>query len=128
MAHILIVDDDADIRQSMRIILEEIGGHTVVEAEDGSAGLDVLRASNVRLIVVLDRLMPGLDGFDVLQAVVAEKELATRHAYILATGSHKDPHELLQGAPLAVTIMSKPFGLDDLLAVVSRAAAALDGE
>lgn len=128
MAHVLIVDDDADIRQSMRATLEQIGGHTVLEAEDGRTGLDVLRATKERLIVVLDKLMPGLDGIDVLQAVVDEKELAIRHVYILATGSHKDPHELLQGATLAVTIMPKPFDLDDLLAVVSRAAAALDGE
>src|SRR6476646_70141 len=97
MARVLIVDDDTEIRQTMRVILEEIGGHTVIEAEDGKMGLDHMRAIKERLVVVLDRLMPGLDGVDVLHAVVTEKELASRHAYILATGSHNDPHELLHG-------------------------------
>jgi CheY-like chemotaxis protein len=128
VAHVLVVDDDEFIRQSMRAILEEIAGHTVDEAADGVQGLEVLRASKARLVVILDLLMPGLDGIGVLRAVAAETELATRHAFILATVNSKDPHELLHDIPWAVMLLPKPYDLDDLLNVVSVAAEGLNNE
>lgn len=57
---VLIVDDDASIRNLFRIILE-LEGHTVLEAQDGAEGVQVA-ARNQPDIVVLDYMMPGADG------------------------------------------------------------------
>ncbi|MEW5906750.1 MAG: response regulator [Elusimicrobiota bacterium] len=65
---ILIVDDNADIRSLMRAILES-KGHTVVgEAEDGPGALKLFRESAPD-IVLLDIIMPGMSGVEVLEAI-----------------------------------------------------------
>lgn len=122
MAHVLIVDDDADIRMTMRALLEDIGGHTVLEAADGESGLERLRASEERLVVLLDLLMPGLDGIEVLQAVAADKQLATRHAYVLVSVSRRAlTEDLGPSLGLAVPVVPKPFDMDVLLDAVAEA-------
>ena len=122
MAHVLIVDDDADIRLSMRSLLEDIGGHTVIEAADGLAALEVLRSSEQGLVVLLDLLMPGLDGIGVLQAVAADEQLAIRHAYVLVTVSRRATSETFPATlAFAVPVVSKPFDIDKLLDTVADA-------
>ncbi len=122
MAHVLIVDDDADIRVSMRAMLEGIGGHTVLEATDGVSGLEQLRASETPLVVLLDLLMPRLDGIGLLQEVAADESLATRHAYVLVTVSRRARlPEFRNGLALAVPIVPKPFDMDVLLSLVTDA-------
>jgi len=67
---VLVVDDDADIAALMRDFLEA-DGHEVVRASDGRAALAALDARPVDC-VVLDIMMPGLSGFDVLRHVRAQ--------------------------------------------------------
>jgi GAF domain-containing protein/CheY-like chemotaxis protein/anti-sigma regulatory factor (Ser/Thr protein kinase) len=59
---VLVVDDDAGVRQLLRRMLEP-AGYTVVEAENGRVALDRLRDA-VPSVVVLDLMMPEMDGFD----------------------------------------------------------------
>lgn len=128
MAHVLIVDDDADIRSSMRSILEDVGGHTALEAVDGLEALELLRSSKQRLVVLLDVLMPALDGIGVLRQVVADKDLATRHAYVLVTVSrHATSADFLSNLAMDVPVVSKPFDMDVLLATVAEAAHSIKG-
>ncbi|HMB67672.1 MAG TPA: sigma-54 dependent transcriptional regulator [bacterium] len=67
MADILIVDDEKNLRWSLRIALEE-QGHTVEEVASGEECLDVLR-SRPQDLVFLDIRLPGRDGMDVLQEI-----------------------------------------------------------
>lgn len=121
MAHVLIVDDDADIRASMRMLLEDIGGHTVLEADDGLSALDVLRSSEHRMVVLLDLLMPAMDGISVLQEVAADEALASRHAFVLVTVSRRAmTREFPASLALAVPVLPKPFDMDSLLAIVHQ--------
>lgn len=126
MAIVLVVDDDQAIREVVRLVLEQ-EGHTVREAADGPEGLRVLRAAVEPLVVLLDDLMPHLSGMEVLAEVAREPALATRHAYILMTGSAR----ILAGgttpelARLPVLIVPKPFDITDLAEKVNRAAAGL---
>ena len=69
---VLLVDDDADLRQRLRDLLEK-EGWTVDEAADGQAALTAL-ADRPPALVLLDLLMPGMDGFEFL----AEFQGATR--------------------------------------------------
>ena len=122
MAHVLIIDDDMDIRLSMRMLLEDIGGHTVLEAPDGIRGLEVLRASEEPLVVLLDLLMPGLDGIGVLQAVAADERLATRHAYVVVTVSRKATMgEFPENLGFTLQVVPKTFDMNALLDTVSQA-------
>jgi CheY-like chemotaxis protein len=59
---LLLVDDEPDIRQIARIALERIGGWTVVEACSAETAIDVVATESPFDAVVLDVMMPGLDG------------------------------------------------------------------
>ncbi|MBF0379195.1 MAG: response regulator [Desulfamplus sp.] len=71
--HILIIDDDGLSRTLMVTNLEE-NGFIVYEAEDGSQGLEMMRSNEIDL-VLLDLLMPVMDGFEVLQQMKGDKSL-----------------------------------------------------
>lgn len=66
-AKILVVDDDPDMREALQMILES-GGYTVVMAEDGEKCLSKLKEERPDLLV-LDLLMPRMDGFEVCKAL-----------------------------------------------------------
>lgn len=70
MARILVVDDAPAVTALLRTVLEG-AGHTVIEANDGAAGLDLLARSSVDL-VVLDMMMPGLDGIETVKRLRAD--------------------------------------------------------
>ncbi|MGZ3581246.1 MAG: response regulator [Ktedonobacterales bacterium] len=126
MAHVLVVDDDKGIRETLRFALED-ANHIVHEATDGIAALDTLQKSKLPMVVLLDLMMPGLDGAGVLGAVSGDRRLATQFAYILVTANSKTLPlafvNLLTN--LEVPLLSKPFDIDRLLDVVDRAAARL---
>ncbi len=66
-AKILVVDDDPDMRETLQMILES-GGYTVVLAEDGEQCLARLKEEHPDLLI-LDLLMPNMDGFEVCKAL-----------------------------------------------------------
>ena len=66
-AKILVVDDDPDMREALQMILES-GGYTVVMAEDGEQCLAKLKEGQPDLLI-LDLLMPRMDGFEVCKAL-----------------------------------------------------------
>jgi CheY-like chemotaxis protein len=78
-------------------------------------------------VVLLDLMMPGMDGYAVLETVAAEAPLARRHVYMLFSASRKTlplrVAEVLK--PLTVTTLFKPFDLDAVLAAVQKAASTL---
>jgi|SRR5690242_10482627 len=126
MAHVLIVDDDEDIRFTVRAMLEDLGEHIVSEAPDGPTALALLRSATERYVVLLDLLMPNMDGIEVLREVAKDQRLATRHAYILVTVSRRaGSEELSQSLALAVPVVPKPFSLDTLLDAVAQASSRL---
>lgn len=66
-AKILVVDDDPDMREALQMILESVG-YTVVMAEDGEKCLSKLKEEQPDLLI-LDLLMPRMDGFEVCKAL-----------------------------------------------------------
>ena len=125
MSHILIVDDDAEVRNLLHMALEE-EGHAVDEAENGQVALEKLRASSERLVVLLDYLMPGMDGLEVLHAIAQDETLASRHSYILMSAGRFFPadDEALRG--LSLQVLPKPFDLDKVFQKVRQVACALE--
>ncbi|PKN33666.1 MAG: response regulator [Deltaproteobacteria bacterium HGW-Deltaproteobacteria-19] len=71
---LLIVDDFATMRKVIRNILKQLGYENIVEAEDGSIALRVLKSQKIDL-VISDWNMPNMTGLELLKAVRADEEL-----------------------------------------------------
>ena len=126
MTRVLIVDDDEGIRESVRLAMEE-EGYEVAEASDGKAALGFLQASQGRWLVLLDQLMPVLDGTDFLREIQKNPVLFSQHAYILLTARSRISTPTLElTASLGVSVLKKPFELEHLLELVAQTAARLD--
>lgn len=119
---VLVVDDSADIRETLRLALE-CEGYRVLEAMDGQSALDLLRWSSQQLVVLLDHHMPGINGMEMLDVIARDDALAGRHAYVMLTGdSPSGTLRLVSGREeRAIPVVAKPFDLDDLLTAISRA-------
>lgn len=120
---VLIVDDDEGIRETIRFALED-SGCVVTEATDGLAALRILRSGKERMVVLVDLMMPGLDGAGLLGAVAADARLSTQYAFVLITANTRTLTlafaTLLQN--LSVPVLTKPFDIDTLLDAVAAAA------
>jgi two-component system alkaline phosphatase synthesis response regulator PhoP len=123
---VLIVDDDFDIREVTRFWLEEIG-YTVAEAWDGIMALEYLRYHLEPHVVLLDYMMPRLDGGQLLQVVAEEQGRLAAHTYLLLTASDRTVSATLQAllARLHVPWLSKPFDWGELEEMVARLATRL---
>ena len=113
MARVLIVEDNRNLAHGLRTNLE-FEGHVAEVAEDGPAGLALARNSAHDLIV-LDLMLPGLDGFRLLETIRHEG-VDTPVLVLTARGDETDKvRGLRNGADDYVT---KPFALRELLARV----------
>ncbi len=107
---VLIVDDEAQIRRALRTALTG-HGYRVDVADDGEAGLAAL-ASQVPDVLVLDLVMPGLDGFEVLRQTRTWSNLP-----IIVLSARGDERDKVQALDLgADDYLTKPFGMEELLA------------
>jgi CheY-like chemotaxis protein len=111
MARILVIDDEAPIRQNLvRFLVLE--GHEVLQAADGHLGLEAIRTQKPDFILC-DVMMPHMDGFEVLAATHADPALRGIPFVFLSASAEPEKLEaaLQQGATGYVT---KPFNLANL--------------
>lgn len=121
-ATVLIVEDNEDIRDAIRELLED-EAYAVLEASDGLSGLAVLRLSQVALVVLVDYIMPRMDGFAMLRTVAQDAQLLARHTFILLTANDDrlpDGFERLL-TTMRTPIVGKPFELQELVQTVDAA-------
>ena len=83
---VLVVDDDPDIREAMTAILEG-EGYTVSEARDGAEALALLRGGNAPCLILLDLMMPVMDGWSFRAAQLADPALAEIPVVILSAAA-----------------------------------------
>ncbi|MCB0660070.1 MAG: response regulator [Saprospiraceae bacterium] len=109
---ILIVDDEPNIVMAIKHILED-ERFTLYEANDGETALKLVKDTDPHLII-LDVMMPGMDGFAVAKSIIrSENSADTKILFLTAKGTSKDK---LQGyASGGESYMIKPFDNDDLL-------------
>jgi CheY-like chemotaxis protein len=105
MAKIAIIDDENDVIDLVRIVLEK-EGHTVVEAGDGVAGLDLIRRERPD-IAIIDVMMPVMDGYT-LNTHLLEDESTKTIPVIILTSKDK-VRSLFQMAANVVKYIPKPF-------------------
>lgn len=110
MHRILIVDDDPDVRSVLVKVLRKAGLGAVM-AENGAQALEIHRAQPADLIL-LDLMMPTMDGFEVLKALRPRDEVA-----VLILTAERQEQKRLEGFRLgADDYLVKPFGGEELLA------------
>lgn len=123
-ARILVVDDEAQIRRSLRVNLER-RGYSVETAEDGEQAIRLF-ANRRPDILILDLVMPGINGVEVVRQVRAASAVPIIVLSVLGDEQHK-VEALETGAD---DYMTKPFGTEELLArirsLLRRAAGAKD--
>jgi len=113
---ILVVDDEATIREVLRRYLERVV-FSVDEAADGYAALDIIKVNSPDLIV-LDLMLPGIDGLTLTQHLRADRQIP-----IIMLTAKGDPSDRIRGLDLgADDYMAKPFSPQE---VVSRVRAVL---
>lgn len=112
-APLLVVEDDRDLREVLAESLR-LEGYEVVEATDGADALERLRGGVDPMLVILDLVMPRMDGRQLLAAMRADPALAAIPV-VLVTGT---PPRDLKGQVDA--ILKKPVGIADLLACIRR--------
>jgi two-component system alkaline phosphatase synthesis response regulator PhoP len=112
---ILIIEDELHIAEGLKLNLS-LQGHDVSMAHNGLEGLNKFQAENPELII-LDLMMPGLDGFQVLKKVRAENERVPI-LILSAKDESRDKVKCLEGG--VDDYLSKPFNLDEFLLRVER--------
>jgi len=115
-APVLIVEDDPDLRVALsRLLADE--GYEVVTAAEGQEALDRLRAPSRPCLVLLDLMMPNIDGFEFRVRQLEDPDLAAIPVIVLSGGGNLEE----KAAPLgAAASLTKPLDFDRLLECVAR--------
>ena len=107
LKNILYVEDEADIRAVARLALEAVGGFSVTICSSGAEAVE--RAPEVRPdLILLDVMMPGMDGVDTLRALRDLPETATTPViFMTAKAQQSEIHNLRELG--ALDVIAKPF-------------------
>src|SRR5437764_4327646 len=116
MNSILVVDDEADIRKSLRGALED-EGYKIGTAESGEACLEVLKTRTYD-VILLDIWLPGIDGLETLEKI---KEQEDPPEVIIISG-HGTIETAVRATKLgAFEFLEKPLSLERMLIVIKNA-------
>ncbi len=115
---ILLVDDDEDARQVLGLVLRS-AGHEVEEAVDGLDAVEKLRAGSCPSLVLLDMMMPRLDGEGFLRAMREDACMARTQVWLLS--GHREARKQAQELGAAGCLV-KPVELEQLFAALRNAA------
>ena len=115
MARVLVIDDEAAIADVLRMLLE-FRGHEVITANDGSRGYATAQRQAPD-VIVLDLMMPVMDGFTMLEALRSDGRTATIPVVILSALSSNDVKQRCHDLGVRA-ILQKPYKPEDLLRAV----------
>jgi CheY-like chemotaxis protein len=111
-AHILVVEDDRDIRESLVEVLED-AGYRVSSAGDGRQALEVLEAAPERpALILLDLMMPVMNGFQFREEQLARPHLAEVPVLVITADANAKARA---GILKAAGLLQKPVKIQPLL-------------
>ncbi|NUP11070.1 MAG: response regulator [Polyangiaceae bacterium] len=106
-SHILVIDDDADLRVLVRVALARLGGYRVDTARNGAEGIAAAKSLRPD-IVLLDMTLPDCEGTDVLRSLASDRDTKDIIVIILsASASRRSEPELAELG--AAGVIAKPF-------------------
>lgn len=109
---ILVVDDFATMRRIIKNILTQLGFKNIIEADDGTTALNVLKSEKIGLIVS-DWNMPKMTGLDLLKAVRADTSMANT-PFIMVTAEAQQDNIILAVKAKVSQYIVKPFTAETL--------------
>jgi PAS domain S-box-containing protein len=115
---VLIVDDEADVAQSLAEIVEGLG-HRPIIVDRSTSALERLDQDRFD-IVFADLRMPGLDGIDFRDAIHARDPALAERTVIVTGDTVAGPDRLAKAKGAAVVVLEKPFTFEDVRAVLVR--------
>jgi CheY-like chemotaxis protein len=115
-SQVLLVEDDEDIRTDLAAMLEDYG-YSVTATCDGAAALDYLRSRERPRVILLDLMMPVMDGWALRLELLKDRALASIPVVVLS-GAGSIPTEA--AALGAVAFVTKPFDTKRLLELVGH--------
>ena len=113
-ARILVVEDNLALRENLQEALE-LEGFRVTVAADGRRALDALGAEPRPAVVLVDLMMPGMDGRELVERIRAEPNLAGLRV-VVATGYSSAK---ARAGVQADAFLEKPFGVEELLEAIA---------
>ena len=118
MAHILVIDDERNVRESLSQALERTG-HRVSLATNGNEGLAELQASRPDLVIT-DILMPEKEGMETIMEI--HREWPEMRIIAISGGGRMSNMTFLDAAQKlgATMVLKKPFSVHELLEAVSQ--------
>ena len=109
---VLVVDDFATMRRIVKNILTQLGYKNVIEADDGTSALGVLKSEKIDLIIS-DWNMPKMTGLDLLKAVRADANMANT-PFIMVTAEAQQDNIILAVKAKVSQYIVKPFTAETL--------------
>jgi CheY-like chemotaxis protein len=114
---IFVVEDDKDIRHNMKLLLES-EGYAVEVAENGQVALDMLNAGSFTpSLIVLDLMMPVMDGFQFREVQEKLPHISQIPVVIMTADGHVEEKKMRVGA---VAGLRKPANVDEILSMVKK--------
>ena len=120
MGRVLVVDDEPDVLLLCRLNLQQ-RGHELLEAADGSTALALARDQHPD-VIVLDLMLPGISGYDVLEALQRDEVTTDIPVLVLTAKSLRADRERSHGLG-ASAFLTKPFLPNELCELVDSLAA-----
>jgi two-component system OmpR family response regulator len=122
MSLVLVVDDEPDIRELLKVNLE-LAGHRVVTANDGREALAAVQ-QELPDAILLDLMMPEVDGWDVIQQLKASSGRDLSEIPVFMVTARDEAHQRLRGGiEGALRYITKPFDPEYLVAELASALA-----
>jgi len=103
----LVIDDDPDLLMLVRRTLEFTAGWEVATARSGAAGVELARTPPVPQVILVDIMMPEMDGYEVCRRLKADPATAPVPIVLLTARRDLNKHKL--GASGAAGVVWKPF-------------------
>ncbi len=110
MKRVVVIDDDQGVVSLLQKRLEA-NGYQVSSAEDGVKGLEIVR-STLPDLVILDIVMPGMDGFSLVREIRSDERL--KRIPLIVITSKGEMGELFKAEGVGI-ILTKPFKMEDIL-------------
>ena len=120
----MLVDDDPDLRQLIKVTLEFTAGWEVATASDGAEGIELVRKLKPDAVVA-DVMMPGMHGYELCRRLTQDPQTAGIPVVLLTARKELDEAQIESSG--AAGVLFKPFEPDELAARIRQLCGGTDG-